>query len=111
MVGHPQIILNNFKSIDKYFGLAKDTILLPKGLFQLLLLYKFGGKLLFGLCHTCMESESTEPCTCNDADHTIHGTFCTPELQKVVELGYKIIKIYEVYHWDETRSFWLATRC
>ena len=96
MVGHPQVILNNFKSIDKYLGLAKVTILLPKGLIHLLLLYKFGGKLLFGLYRTCMESESTEPCTCNDAEHTIHGTFCTPELQKAVELGYKIIKIYEV---------------
>ena len=72
MVGQPQIILNNFKSLDKYFGLAKVTILPPKDLFHLLLPYKFGGKLLFGLCRTCMESESTETCTCNDADHTIH---------------------------------------
>ena len=52
-----------------------------------------------------MESESTEPCICNDADHTMHGTFCTPELQKEVELGYKISKIYEMYHWDETTQY------
>ena len=105
MVGHPQIILNNFKSTDKYFGLAQVTILLPRGLFQPVLPYKFGGKLLFGLCRTCMESESTEPSTCNDADHTMHGTFCTPELQKALKLGYKIIRIYEVYHWDETTQY------
>ena len=111
MVRHPQIIFNNFKSIDIYFGLAKVAILPPKGLFYLLLLYKFGGKLLFGLCRTCMESESTEPCTCNDADHTMHGTFCTPELQKAVELGYKIIKIYEVYHWDETTQYNPVAKC
>ena len=122
--------------MDKYFGLAQVTILPPKGLFHPVLPYKFGGKLLFGLCRTCAESDSTEPCTSNDADRSIHGTFCTPELQKAVKLGYKIIKIYEVYDWDErtqynpvakceclfggymnmfsenkTRSLWLATMC
>ena len=94
MIGHPQIILNNFKSIDKYFGLAQVTILPPKGLFHPVLPYKFGGKLLFGLCRTCAESDSTEPCTRNDADRSIHGTFCTPELQTAVKLGYKIMCVY-----------------
>lgn len=29
------------------------------------------------------------------------GTWCTPELQKQVALGYRIIKIYEVWHFPE----------
>lgn len=28
----------------------------------------------------------------------LHGTWCTPELQKAVEKGYKIEKIREVWH-------------
>ena len=72
---------------------------------DLVLPYKFGGKLLFPLCRTCAESESSDLCTCNDADRTIHGRFCTPELHKAVELGYKIIQIYEVHHWAETTQY------
>ena len=105
MVGHPQIILCNFKSIDKYFCLAQVSVLPPQGLFHPVLPCKFGGKLLFPPCRTCAESESSDPCTCNDADRTIHGTFFTPELHKAVELGYKIVQIYEVYHWAETTQY------
>ena len=103
IVGHPQIILHNFKTIDDYFGLAQGSVLPPRGLFHPVLPYKFGGKLLFGLCRTCMESEN--PCKCTDVDRTIHGTFCTPGLQKVVEFGYEILKIYEVYHWYQTTQY------
>ena len=52
-----------------------------------------------------MESESVNPCKCTDVERTIHGTSCTPELQKTVELGYEIKKIYEVYHWDQTTQY------
>ena len=31
----------------------------------------------------------------------LHGTGCTPELQKAVEKGYQIIKIHEVWHFPE----------
>ena len=31
----------------------------------------------------------------------LRGTWATPELQKAVELGYRIIKIHEVWHFRE----------
>lgn len=31
----------------------------------------------------------------------MRGTWCTPEVQKAVELGYRIIKIHEVWHFPE----------
>ena len=31
----------------------------------------------------------------------LKGTWCTPELQKVVEKGYEILKIHEVWHFPE----------
>ena len=30
------------------------------------------------------------------------GTWCTPKIQHAVDQGYKILKIHEVYHWEET---------
>ena len=33
------------------------------------------------------------------------GTWCTPEIEKAVRLGYKITKIYEVYHWEKSIQY------
>ena len=30
------------------------------------------------------------------------GTWCTPELVEAENVGYKIKKIHEIYHWDKT---------
>ena len=38
-----------------------------------------------------------------DEQRTITGSWCTPELQKVVEGGYRILKIHEVWHWPEDK--------
>ena len=35
-------------------------------------------------------------------ERALTGTWCTPELQKAVELGYEIQYIYEVWHFPET---------
>ena len=34
----------------------------------------------------------------------LHGTWCTPELAKAVELGYIIVTIHEVWHFYEHRK-------
>ena len=36
----------------------------------------------------------------------MRGTWCTPELQKAVELGYRIIKIHDVWHFPDKRIKW-----
>jgi len=33
------------------------------------------------------------------------GTWCTPEIQTALRLGYKVQHIYEVYHWEETTQY------
>lgn len=33
----------------------------------------------------------------------LHGTWCTEELKKAVELGYRITKIHEVWHFPENQ--------
>ena len=37
------------------------------------------------------------------------GTWCTPELAKAIQVGYRVLKIYEVYHWDNTTQYDVST--
>ncbi|CAC5376020.1 unnamed protein product [Mytilus coruscus] len=84
-LGHPMIITANFKSIDEYEGLR--------------------GKLMFGLCRTCMEDGVTENC-CHDVDsRTLTGTWVSDETKKVVQKGYKIAEIYEVWHFENVSQY------
>ncbi|XP_067676263.1 uncharacterized protein [Haliotis asinina] len=104
-VGHPQIITTNFKSLDQYFGIAKVKVLPPRGLYHPVLPLKSQGKLKFALCRTCADSEQQTPCRHTDEERSFIGTWCTPELQIALEKGYKILKVYEVYHWAETTQY------
>ena len=109
-LGHPQIISQpGTTDISQYFGLIKCSILPPKGLYHPVLPYKHDEKLLFPLCRSCVEEETQKPmlersCTCHtDQERTLTGTWCSPELQKALELGYTIQHIYEVWHFNDTK--------
>lgn len=45
--------------------------------------------------------ERTNLCNRTDTERMLHSTWCTEELKKAVELGYKIIKIYEIWQFKE----------
>ena len=104
-VKEPQILTGDFKDISNYFGIAKIKILPPRKLYHPVLPLKVNGKLLFPLCSTCAEKQNQEKCTCTDEKRCLQGTWCTPEIEKAVEKGYVVIKIYEVYHWAEMSRF------
>ncbi|XP_033731757.1 uncharacterized protein LOC117321450 [Pecten maximus] len=104
-IKHPIIITQGFKDISEYFGIAKVTILPPKGLYHPVLPQKLNGKLTFALCRTCAERCSQKPYQCPDSDWAMTGTWCTPEINKAVEKGYKVIEIFEVYHFDESSQY------
>ena len=101
----PQILTSDFTDISNYFGIAKIKILPPKGLYHPVLPLKINGKLLFTLCRKCAEQQNQETCTCSDEKRCLIGTWCTPEIKKAIEKGYEVLKIYEVYHWDESSQF------
>ena len=109
-MGHPEIITSDFKDLNQYFGIAKVKILPPKGLYHPVLPYRSNGKLKFPLCKSCAENENQSPCRCSDEDRALTGTWCTPELQTAMRLGYRILKIYEVYHWEQTTQYDPGTR-
>jgi len=48
------------------------------------------GKLYFPLCRTCAADQTKEECHHSEVERAIHGTWCTPEIEKAVSLGYKV---------------------
>ncbi len=101
VVGHPEIITENFQDISTYFGLVKCTVLPPRGLFHPVLPYRACAKLMFPLCKTCADTTSKTVCTHTDSERAIMGTWCHVELLKAVEKGYKILRLHEVWHFPE----------
>ena len=104
-MGHPDIITDNFEDIRSYFGLAKVKILAPRGLYHPLLPYRSNGKLKFPLCRTCTDEESRTVCRHTDDQRAFVGTWCTPELEKALDKGYRLLSIYEVYDWTQTSQY------
>ena len=107
-VRFPEIIYNPAdQNIFHYFGIAQVDILAPELLFLSVLPVREGGKLTFPLCRSCVREEMAKLLErSNMCGHTreqrmLRGTWCTPELQKVVEKGYQIEKIHEVWHFKE----------
>jgi len=105
-VGHPNIIVNpEDQDIHHYLGMAKVDVLPPYDLYHPVLPYRHRGKLTIPLCKSCVEEEMSKRllekshhCPHTPEQRQLRGTRCTPELIKAVEVGYRIIKIHEVWH-------------
>ena len=105
--GHPAIyIKDECKEIEikDVFGLIKCKIIPPKNLYFPVLPIRYDGKLLFPLCYTCVsETCLTETCltdcTHSENERALIGSWTSIEVNKAIEFGYKIIEIYEIYHY------------
>ncbi|XP_045201509.2 uncharacterized protein LOC123555044 [Mercenaria mercenaria] len=104
-LGHPKIVTENFKELDKYEGLIKCKVLPPKGLFHPVLPSKCNGKLLFHLCRACAETKEQTSCSHNDTERSFIGTWVTDEVQKAIQKGYQIVKVYEVWHFNKVSKY------
>jgi hypothetical protein len=101
-VGHPKIVIRNFDySLQSYFGFIKCDMSPPRKLFHPVLPYSCNGKLLFPLCATCSEQCSCKPCDHSESERMLHGTWFTEEIKLAIEKGYKINKIYQVFHFEQ----------
>ena len=96
------------QDIAHYFGIAKIDILPPQFLYHPVLPYRAGGKLTFPLCAACVQEQQQKPwldrtnmCAHTDNERMLRGTWATIEIQKAVELGYRVLKIHEVWHFQE----------
>ena len=77
-----------------------DVIILPpRQLFIPVLPYHSKtGKLMFGLCKTCMEESNQNKCLHNNDKREWVGTYTTVEIQEAIKHGYTIVMIYDI--WD-----------
>ena len=108
-VGHPDILVNPVdQDIGSYFGIAKVNILPPPQLYHPVLPKQINSKLMFPLCTKCAETQQdlpwldrTKVCSHTNDERAKIGTWSTPKLHKAVELGKRIVKIYEVWNFPE----------
>ena len=105
-VGHPEIILSDFKDISEYFGIIKCIILPPRNLYIPVLPMHAGPtrKLLFPLCRTCGENFQQSTCEHDISERQIEGTWFSEEVKLALEKGYKIITIQSIWHFSETTT-------
>ena len=100
-LNHPEIYLEEeCLNIDvgSVFGLIKCCILPPTTLLFPVLPLRIDNKLIFTLCYTCA-MEKNRKCNHNDEKRALRGTWTSVEINKAIECGYRIIKIYEIYHY------------
>ena len=97
-IGHPTIITQDFDDVKNYFGLIKCDILPPRDLYHPVLPFKCNKKLMFALCHACASTMQQTPCHHTEDERTLHGVWVSLELNKAIKKGYRIVKIYEVWH-------------
>ena len=88
-----------------YVGVIRMKILPPNDLYHPILPIRCGGKLMFPLCFTCAFKENiTDDCRCKDSQRCLENTWCTPEVNAALTIGYKIVEISEILHWEEQSS-------
>ena len=104
-MANPEIIMKDFKNIEAYFGLAKLKILPPRWLYHLILSYRCKGKLMFPLCKTCTDNKNQDQCQCTDQSRMFIDCWTILEIQKAIKLGYKVVKIYKVCHWEQSTKY------
>jgi hypothetical protein len=104
-IGHPKILLGpNFPDVRNIHGIIKCVCLPPRHLFLPLLPTKINSKLLFVLCRTCAENSQIRKCKHTEEERALKGTWVLSEIHKALELGYKILKISEIWEY-ETSTF------
>nr|DAC81317.1 TPA_asm: PolB [Larimichthys croaker adintovirus] len=101
-LGHPTIIHKDFDHPQNYFGFIKATIHPPRGLLFPVLPYKTSrGKLVFTLCRSCAEINNQRgPCRHDERARALTGVWVSVEVNKALEVGYRVGKIIEVWHFD-----------
>ena len=103
--GHPKLITNGCDpDLSTYFGFISCKVLPPKQLYLPVLPMSCDGKLLFPLCRTCAGAKNPDSCTCEDDKRCLIGTFTSVELNKAIELGYQVVEVYDILHFEQRNA-------
>jgi hypothetical protein len=106
-IGHPTKIINPNYYDKNWFGLIKCKVLAPKNLYHPVLPTKIkmakAEKLVFTLCPKCVVLNHRE-CQHTEENRSFTGTWASVEIEKAIEKGYKILDVYEVWHFESSNS-------
>ena len=61
-------------------------------------------KLVFTLCKACAETRNQNKCEHSNNKRSFIGTWTTDEVNTAIEKGYKVLRTYEVWHFDKTTN-------
>ena len=110
-VGHPevrrgddscrQLMESLRRSGVEFIGLCMVEILPPDELFIPCLGYKAGGKLLFGLCRTCLNSNviQRESCRHSNKERAWIDVYTSIDMKTALNCGYEVVRYFEVWHY------------
>jgi hypothetical protein len=84
--------------------LIQCTVLPPRKLRFPILPTRIDNKLLFVLRYNCGVSKN-KVCSHSENERKINGTWMTEEVKLELTHGYKITKIYAIWHWDQIEQY------
>ena len=102
---HPQIITENFPNLQDIFGLIYCRVLAPRKLYLPTLPIKLNDKLMFALCAKCASLKQQEKCEHTDEERSFEDVYTSEELKQAVIDGYKIQRIFEIWHFPQTSQY------
>jgi hypothetical protein len=102
--GHPIRLTENFDYSKQYYGIIKAKVLPPRKLIHPVLPSKINGKNVNTLCRSCAENLDQE-CNHTSEERALTGTWVTSEFYYAIELGYQILEILAVDHWEESEQY------
>ena len=102
-VGHPVKNYNPKTYDSKWKGFIQCKIEAPRGLYHPVLPVRLkcrkSDRLLFPLCRTCAQQQK---CDHTNDERAFTETWCTNEIALALKKGYRILEIFEVWHFYET---------
>ena len=103
-IGHPEIFVGT--EIDQnrladYYGLMFCRILPPHRIYHPVLPMRIDNKLMFVTCRSCAEAKSNGPCQHSAQERWLEGVWTTDEVNLAVSKGYRVIDVFEVWHYTE----------
>ena len=105
-IGHPTKIFNPEKHDKSWYGLIKCKVVSPRKLYHPVLPQRIKvdsyEKLVFTLCKTCAETKNQNECKHTDAQRVFIGCWTTDEVNLAIDKGYKVLRTYEVWHFDKS---------